>query len=63
MKRNRRFDELLAKVPEETKQKVEKQMACKWFRNGEECGKGLPGTPCEIVGCVAWEHYAKEEQK
>lgn len=38
---------------------------CKWLRNGDECGKGLPGTPCEIVGCVAceivervaWEHY------
>lgn len=29
MKRNRQFDELLAKVPEETKRLVEKQMTCK----------------------------------
>lgn len=61
MKRNRQFDELLAKVPEETKRRVEKQMTCKWLRNGDECGKGLPCTPCIVKGCVAWEEY-KEEQ-
>lgn len=63
MKHNKQFDELLARVPEETKRRVEKQMTCKWLQNGEECGKGLPGTPCEVVGCVAWEHYDKEEQR
>jgi hypothetical protein len=36
---------------------LEKQISCKWLRNGYECGKGLPGTRCEVVGCVAWEHY------
>lgn len=41
---------------------AEKRMTCKWLRNGEECGKGLTGTPCEVKGCVAWEHYDKEEQ-
>lgn len=56
------FEELVRNIPEETKRKVEKAMTCKWLRNGDECGKGLPGTPCEVVGCVAWEHY-KEEQK
>lgn len=63
MKRNNRLSkELLANTPEETKRRVEKAMTCKWFRNGDECGKGLPGTPCEVDGCVAWEHY-KDEQK
>ena len=60
MKRNRMFDELVAKIPEETMRRVEKQMSCKWFRNGGECGKGLPGTPCEIVGCVAWQYYKED---
>lgn len=44
------------------KRKVEKAITCKWFRSGDECGKGLPGTPCEVVGCVAWEHYKKEQR-
>lgn len=60
MKRNKQFDELLAKVPEETKRLVKKQMTCKWLRYGEECGKGLPGTPCIVKGCVAWEHYEED---
>lgn len=50
------FDELLAKVPQETKDRVARQMSCKWFRGGD-CGKGLPNTPCNLVGCVAWEEY------
>lgn len=49
------FEELVKNVPEETKRMVEKQMSCKWLKNGEECGKGLPGTPCIVKGCVAWE--------
>ena len=61
MKRNRMFDELLAKVPQETKDRVSKMMSCKWLRYGDECGKGLPGTPCEVVGCVAWQEYEKED--
>lgn len=62
MKRNRQFDELVANIPEETMRRVEKAMSCKWLRNGDECGKGLPGTPCDVVGCVAWEHY-KDNKK
>lgn len=62
MKRNRRFEEFVRNIPEETKRRVEKAMFCKWLRNGDECGKGLPGTPCEVDGCVAWEYY-KEEKK
>jgi hypothetical protein len=62
MKRNRQFDELVANIQEETMRRVEKAMSCKWLRNGDECGKGLPGTPCEVVGCVAWEHY-KDNKK
>jgi hypothetical protein len=26
---------------------------CEWYRNGD-CGKGLPGTPCDIYGCVVY---------
>lgn len=62
MKRNKKFDELVAKIPEETMRRVSKMMSCKWLRNGDECGKGLPGTPCEVVGCVAWEHYEEEKE-
>ena len=56
------FEELLKSVPQEVKDRVEKVMTCKWLRNGDECGKGLPRTPCELEGCVAWEYY-KEEKK
>ena len=28
------------------------QVNCAWFNNGY-CKKGLPGTRCEIEGCVA----------
>ena len=62
-KHNPLFEELLKKVPEETKRRTEKAMTCKWLRNGDECGKGLPGTPCEVVGCVAWEEFEKEDKK
>lgn len=59
MKRNRRFDELVANIPEETKRRVEKAMTCKWLINGDECGiKGV----CHPDGCLSWEHY-EEEQK
>lgn len=44
------------------KDEQNKMMACKWFRNGGECGKGLPGTPCELEGCVAWEHSVEEKK-
>ena len=59
-KRNPLLEEILKN--EETKRRVEKQMTCKWLRNGDECGKGLPGTPCDVIGCVAWE-YLKEDKK
>ena len=60
MKRNKTFDELCSRIPKETMARVKRQMECKWLRNGEECGKGLPGTPCEPVGCVAWQSYKEE---
>ena len=44
-----------AETNKELYEKVKKQMSCKWYCNGGDCGKGLPGTPCDIVGCVAWE--------
>ena len=62
MKRNPLLEELLKNVPDETKRRIKKAMTCKWLRNGDECGKELPGTPCEVVGCVAWE-YLKEDKK
>lgn len=59
MKRNKQFDELVVRIPQEMKDRVWKEMSCKWYRSGD-CGKGLPGTPCDIVGCVAWEEYKKK---
>jgi hypothetical protein len=44
-----------AKENPERYERVKKQMSCKWYHNGGDCGKGLPGTPCNIIGCVAWE--------
>ena len=26
---------------------------CVWYKNGD-CAKGLPGTPCDVVGCVVY---------
>jgi hypothetical protein len=54
-KRNELFERLLANIPNETKERVWKEMSCKWYYNGGDRKKGLPGTPCSIVGCVAWE--------
>lgn len=59
MKRNKQFDELVARIPKETMEQVKKQMTCKWFRGGD-CGKGLPETPCDLKGCVAWEEYKED---
>ena len=56
------FEELLKNVPQETKDRVKRAMTCKWLTNGDECGKGLPGTPCEPIGCVAWTHYKDTEK-
>ena len=59
MKRNRKFDELLAQVPQETKDRINKMMSCNWLVNGDECSiKGV----CNPDGCLSWEKY-KEEQK
>lgn len=33
---------------------------CTYHRNGD-CLKGLPGTKCERIGCVAY--YPKREKK
>ena len=40
--------------------RVKKQMTCKWYCNGGDCGKGLPGTPCDLKNCVAWEEYKED---
>ena len=61
MKRNKQFEELVARIPKETMERVRKQMTCKWFRGGD-CGKGLPETPCVLAGCVAWEEYKEDEK-
>ena len=57
------FEELVKNVPQEVKDRVEKVMTCKWLTNGDECGNGLPGTPCEVEGCVAWELHEDFKQK
>ena len=28
---------------------------CVWYKDGN-CLKGLPGTPCDIIGCVAYSN-------
>lgn len=60
VRNNKKLKEFLAKIPKETMDRVKKQMSCKWLRYGDECGKGLPGTPCGVTGCVAWEEYENE---
>ena len=46
--------ELIKNVPEDVMRKIEKSMSCLYLTNGDECSKGLPGTPCDPDGCVAW---------
>lgn len=59
MKRNRKFDELLAQVPQETKDRINKMLSCNWLVNGDECSiKGV----CNPDGCLSWEKY-KEDKK
>ena len=53
--------EILSRIDPEVYAKVSKQMDCKWYQGGD-CGKGLPGTPCELKGCVAWEQYEEEKK-
>lgn len=64
MKRNELFDNLSARIPQETYDRVKKQMTCAYYFNGGDCSKGLPGTPCELKGCVAWRlaDWAKEKE-
>lgn len=54
-RRNELSKRILSEVPNETKERVRKEMSCKWYYNGGDCKKGLPGTSCSIIGCVAWE--------
>ena len=62
MKRNKLFDEIVARIPKETMERVRKQMTCRWYYNGGDCG--LPGvasgTPCMPDGCDSWECWKKE---
>lgn len=34
---------------------------CKW-NDGDTCNKGLPGTPCDIYGCVAFTKKEEEDE-
>lgn len=57
MKRNRKFDELLAQVPQETKDRINKMVSCNWLVNGDECSiKGV----CNPDGCLSWEKYKED---
>lgn len=55
--------ERLASIPQEEYERIKKQMTCAYYFNGGDCSKGLPGTPCELKGCVAWRlaDWAKEK--
>ncbi|MBO7071855.1 MAG: hypothetical protein J6W09_11270 [Bacteroidales bacterium] len=55
--------EIAKRASQETYERVKKQMTCKWYCNGGDCGKGLPGTPCELAGCVAWEEYKEDSHE
>ena len=35
---------------------------CKW-NDGVFCKKGLPGTPCDIYGCVAYTKKEEDDDK
>lgn len=48
------YKEALEQCPQEIKDRVERMMACAYLVNSDECSKGLPGTPCEVGGCLAW---------
>lgn len=54
-RRNEILKRRLSEAGQELKERVYKEMSCKWYYNGGDCKKGLPGTPCSIIGCVAWE--------
>lgn len=55
------FEEILKNIPEETRRRIEKKsISCGWLRNGDECGAGFPGTPCDVIGCAAWESFVKQ---
>lgn len=59
MKRNKKFDELFAQVPQKTKDRINKMMSCNWLVNGDECSiKGV----CNPDGCLSWEKYKEEEK-
>lgn len=47
--------EMAKHVSQETYDRVKKQMSYKWYYNGGDCEKGLPGTSCSLSDCVAWE--------
>lgn len=47
--------EIAKHISQEIYDRVKKQMSCKWYYNGGDCGKGLPGTPCSLSDCVALE--------
>ena len=51
---NPKLKERLAKISPELYKKVRKELICEYYCNGGECAKGLPGTPCDLNGCVAW---------
>lgn len=57
--RNKRA-EIMARITQETMDRVKKQMSCKWLSNSDECKKE-PGTLCDVTNCKKWE--INEEMK
>ena len=45
---------IIARITQETKDRVKKQMTCKWLFNSNECKKE-PGTLCNVANCKKWE--------
>ena len=59
----KRASEIIHAFTKEALETAKKRDLCVWFRGGD-CGKGLPGTPCEMKGCVAWiDHLNQLEEK
>ena len=56
---NKAIYEILSRVKPDDYSRARRALTCKWY-NGGDCMKGLPGTPCEPNGCVAWTEKEDE---
>lgn len=48
----RDLKDFIDSLPKEKHERLPKDIECIWYKDGE-CKKGLPGTKCDVIGCVA----------